>query len=47
VIVSFVLALTLILLAERSDYPGAMTAAAAVSAAVGAVLLISRLARRR
>ncbi len=47
VIVSFVLALTLILLAERSDYPGAMTAAAALSAAVGAVLLISRLARRR
>jgi hypothetical protein len=47
VIVSFGLALTLILLAERSAYPEAMTGAAALSAAVGAVLLISRLARRR
>ena len=47
VIVPFVLALTFLLLSESSDYPGAMTGAAGVFAALGAVLLIARLARRR
>jgi hypothetical protein len=47
VIVPFVLALTLILLSESSAYPGTMTAAAGLSAVLGAVLLITRLTRRR
>jgi hypothetical protein len=47
VVVPFVLALTFILLSERSDYPGTMTTAAALFAALGAGLLITRLARRR
>jgi hypothetical protein len=47
VIVPFVLALTLLLLSESSSYPGAMTTAAAALAGLGAVLLITRLTRRR
>jgi hypothetical protein len=47
VIVPFVLALTFLLLSESSDYPQTMTTAAALFAALGAGLLIARLARRR
>ena len=47
VIVPFVLALTFVLLSESSSYPGAMTTAAALLAGLGAVLLITRLTRRR
>ena len=47
VIVPFVLALTFILLSESSDYPRTMTTVAALFAALGAVLLITRATRRR
>ncbi len=47
VVVPFVLALTFILLSQSSDYPQTMTTVAALFAALGAVLLIARLARRR
>jgi hypothetical protein len=47
VVVPFVLALTFILLSQSSDYARTMTTAAALFAALGAVLLITRLTRRR
>jgi len=47
VIVPFVLALTLLLLSDTTDYPETMTTAAALSAGLGAILLIARLTRRR
>jgi hypothetical protein len=47
VIVPFVLALTFILLSGSSDYPQTMNLVAALFAALGAVLLITRVTRRR
>ena len=46
-IVPMLLALMLVLLANRSDYPEAATGAAAVLAAIGVVLLSARLLSRR
>jgi len=45
--VPFVLALTFLLLSDTTDYPERMTTAAALSAGLGAILLIVRLTRRR
>lgn len=46
-VVPLLLALTFLLAANPSGHPAAMELAAGVMAAVGAVLLIARLARRR
>jgi hypothetical protein len=46
-IVPFVLALTFILLAQGSDYPRTMTAVAALFAALGAIMVVTRVSRRR
>ena len=46
-IVPFVLALTFILLSQGSDYPRTMMAVAALFAALGAVLVVTRVSRRR
>jgi hypothetical protein len=47
IVMPFVLALTLLLLSENTDYPSQMTTAAAVLAALGVVLGITRAVRRR
>jgi hypothetical protein len=46
-IVPLLLALCLLIAADASAHPRAMTIAAGVSAALGAILLIARLLRRR
>jgi len=45
--VPFVLALTFILLSQGSDYPRTMMGVAALFAALGAVLVVTRVSRRR
>jgi hypothetical protein len=46
-IVPLLVALVLLAMSSSSTHPGEMTAGAAVSAAVGVILLIIRLVRRR